>query len=85
MSTFIHNLTVLTKYSTVSGVLQFEWSLTLQNDEQADFSEWWVQNDMLVHMLPVFGSHIEVTMYNLATGQNKGSTTKLPAVWSNDG
>ncbi|XP_035440755.2 ER membrane protein complex subunit 1 isoform X2 [Spodoptera frugiperda] len=72
-------------WNSATGVLQFEWSLTLQNDEQADFSEWWVQNDMLVHMLPVFGSHIEVTMYNLATGQNKGSTTKLPAVWSNDG
>ncbi|XP_073952137.1 ER membrane protein complex subunit 1 isoform X1 [Choristoneura fumiferana] len=68
-----------------SGVLLWEWSLTLQNEEHADFSEWWVQNNMLVHMLPVFGSHIEVTMYNLLTGQNRGASSRLPALWSNEG
>ncbi|XP_063392150.1 ER membrane protein complex subunit 1 isoform X1 [Cydia fagiglandana] len=68
-----------------TGILLWEWSLTLQNDDQAVFSEWWVQNNMLVHMLPVFGSQIEVTMYNLMTGQNRGSTSKLPALWTNDG
>ncbi|CAG9787053.1 unnamed protein product [Diatraea saccharalis] len=68
-----------------TGVLLWEWSLTLQDNDQADFSEWFVQNSMLVHMLPVFGSHVEVSMYNLMTGQNRGSTSKLPAVWTNEG
>ncbi|XP_037296873.1 ER membrane protein complex subunit 1 isoform X2 [Manduca sexta] len=68
-----------------TGVLLWEWSLTLQNDEHSEFSEWWVHQGMLVHMLPVFGSHLEVTMYQLVTGQNRGSTSKLPAVWTNDG
>uniref|UniRef100_A0A2A4K944 ER membrane protein complex subunit 1 n=1 Tax=Heliothis virescens TaxID=7102 RepID=A0A2A4K944_HELVI len=72
-------------WDSSTGVLIWEWSLTLQNDEQADFSEWWVQNNMLVHMLPMFGSHIEVSMYHLMTGQNRGSTSKLPAPWANDG
>ncbi|XP_052754420.1 ER membrane protein complex subunit 1 [Galleria mellonella] len=72
-------------WDSATGVLLWEWSLTLQNDDHADFSEWWVQHNMLVHMVPIYGSHIEVTMYNLITGQNRGSTSKLPAVWTNDG
>ncbi|KAM3959763.1 ER membrane protein complex subunit 1 [Aphomia sociella] len=72
-------------WDSATGVLLWEWSLTLQNDDYADFSEWWVQNNMLVHMVPIYESHIEVTMYNLMTGQNRGSTSKLPAVWTNDG
>ncbi|CAH0583257.1 unnamed protein product [Chrysodeixis includens] len=72
-------------WDSSTGVLLWEWSLTLQNEEQADFSEFWVQNNMLVHMLPVFGSHVEVSMYNLLTGQNRGATSKLPATWTNDG
>nr|XP_049693308.1 ER membrane protein complex subunit 1 isoform X1 [Helicoverpa armigera] len=72
-------------WDSSTGVLIWEWSLTLQNDDQADFSEWWVQNNMLVHMLPMFGSHIEVSMYHLMTGQNRGATAKLPASWTNDG
>ncbi|KOB77645.1 Uncharacterized protein OBRU01_03726, partial [Operophtera brumata] len=56
----------------ISGVLLWEWSLTLQNDETAEFSEWWVENGLLVHMLPVFSSHVEVTMYNLVSDGNSG-------------
>ncbi|XP_045768003.1 ER membrane protein complex subunit 1 isoform X1 [Maniola jurtina] len=72
-------------WDPATGVLMWEWSLILQNDERADYSEWWVQNNMLVHLLPAFGSHLEVTMYNLLTGGNRGATSKLPAIWSNDG
>ncbi|GBP90129.1 ER membrane protein complex subunit 1 [Eumeta japonica] len=71
-------------WETASGVLLWEWSLTLQNDKQSEFSEWWVHQGMLVHVLPVFGSHLEVTMYNMLNGQNKGHTSKMPAVWSNE-
>ncbi|KPJ04346.1 Uncharacterized protein KIAA0090-like [Papilio xuthus] len=72
-------------WDSTTGILLWEWSLTLQDDDRADFSEWWVHQGLLVHMLPVFNSHIEVTMYNLLTGQNRGSTSKLPAAWVNDG
>lgn len=72
-------------FPNVIGVLLWEWSLTLQNEEQSEFSEFWVQNNMLVHMLPMFGSHVEVSMYNLLSGQNRGATSKLPATWTNDG
>lgn len=66
------------------GILMWEWSLTLQDDDIAEYSEWWVQNNMLVHMLPVFGSHVEVTLYNLVTGSNRGATSKVQAVWTNE-
>ncbi|RVE41979.1 hypothetical protein evm_013369 [Chilo suppressalis] len=72
-------------WDSATGVLLWEWSLTLQNNDRAEFSEWFVENSALVHMLPVFGSHIEVSMYNLMTGQNRGSTSKLPALWNNEG
>ncbi|XP_045535132.1 ER membrane protein complex subunit 1 isoform X2 [Papilio machaon] len=72
-------------WDSTTGILLWEWSLTLQDDDHADFSEWWVHQGLLVHMLPVFNSHIEVTMYNLLTGQNRGATSKLPAAWVNDG
>ncbi|XP_028044112.1 ER membrane protein complex subunit 1 isoform X1 [Bombyx mandarina] len=68
-----------------TGVLIWEWGLTLQKNEHTDFSEWWVQNGLLVHMVPKFGSHIEVSVYNVATGHNRGATSKLPAVWINEG
>ncbi|XP_068622538.1 ER membrane protein complex subunit 1 [Battus philenor] len=72
-------------WDSSTGILLWEWSLTLQDNDRAEFSEWWVQQGLLVHMLPVFNSHIEVTMYNLLTGNNRGATSKLPAPWINDG
>ncbi|XP_063827135.1 ER membrane protein complex subunit 1 [Ostrinia nubilalis] len=72
-------------WDSTTGVLLWEWSLTLQKEEHAEFSEWWVQQGMLVHLLPVFGSHLEVSMYNLMTGQNRGATSRLPAIWTNEG
>ncbi|CAB3236109.1 unnamed protein product [Arctia plantaginis] len=72
-------------WDSATGVLLWEWSLTLQNEDHVDFSEWWVQNNMLVHMVPIFGTHIEVTMYNVFNGQNKGASSKLPAPWTNEG
>ncbi|XP_049871147.1 ER membrane protein complex subunit 1 [Pectinophora gossypiella] len=72
-------------WDVATGVLAWEWSLTLQDDERADFSEWWVSQNRLMHMLPAFGSHLEVTWYNVVTGENSGHTSKLPATWSNEG
>ncbi|XP_013142194.1 PREDICTED: ER membrane protein complex subunit 1 [Papilio polytes] len=72
-------------WDSTTGILLWEWSMTLQDDDRADFSEWWVHQGLLVHMLPVFNSHVEVTMYNLMTGQNRGASSKLPAAWVNDG
>ncbi|CAH2040810.1 unnamed protein product, partial [Iphiclides podalirius] len=72
-------------WDSSTGVLIWEWSLTLQDNDHAEFSEWWVQHGLLVHMLPIFNSHIEVTMYNLMSGQNRGATSKLPAPWVNEG
>lgn len=81
----MYELEELNVFSLILGVLLWEWSLTVQKEDQTEFSEWWVQQGMLVHMLPVFGSHIEVSMYNLMTGHNRGSTSKLPATWTNEG
>ncbi|XP_045520266.1 ER membrane protein complex subunit 1 isoform X1 [Pieris brassicae] len=72
-------------WDPATGVLLWEWPISIIDNERAHLSEWWVQNGMLVHLLPAFGSHLEVTMYNLMTGANKGVTSKLPAVWTNDG
>ncbi|XP_050680309.1 ER membrane protein complex subunit 1 isoform X2 [Leptidea sinapis] len=72
-------------WDSATGVLIWEWPITILDDERAHLSEWWVQHGMLVHMLPSFGSHLEVSMYNLMTGANRGATSKLPAVWTNEG
>ncbi|XP_041988804.1 ER membrane protein complex subunit 1 isoform X2 [Aricia agestis] len=72
-------------WDTNTGILLWEWSLTLQDDYRAEYAEWWVQNGMLVNLLPFFGSHLEVSMYNLVSGSNRGSTSKLPAQWTNEG
>ncbi|CAK1541268.1 unnamed protein product [Leptosia nina] len=72
-------------WDPTTGVLLWEWPISIIDTERAHLSEWWVQNGMLVHLLPAFGSHLEVTMYNLMTGSNRGATSKLPTVWTNDG
>ncbi|CAG9579588.1 unnamed protein product [Danaus chrysippus] len=72
-------------WDSATGVLMSEWSLTMQDGSRAEFSEFWVQNGLLVHMVPIYHSHIEVTMYNLMTGSNRGATSKLPASWIDPG
>ena len=66
------------------GYLLWEWSLWLQGPAQqaaASSSHWWVENNLLHHLLPINGEHLELTTYNVKTGQNRGATSKLPAGW----
>ncbi|KAI5633589.1 hypothetical protein NE865_13691 [Phthorimaea operculella] len=72
-------------WDAATGIIAWEWSMTLQDDTRADFSEWWLHNNRLMHLLPKFGSHLEVSWYNVVTGENSGHTSKLPAAWANDG
>ncbi|XP_026325305.1 uncharacterized protein LOC113234223, partial [Hyposmocoma kahamanoa] len=72
-------------WDVASGVLMWEYSITLQDESRGDFSEWWLSNYKLRHLLPYYGSHIEVTNYAVASGQHEGKSYKIPAAWINEG
>ncbi|XP_077289149.1 ER membrane protein complex subunit 1 isoform X2 [Arctopsyche grandis] len=81
------NPALIRGWDLTTGYLLWEWSLWLQGHAQqaaATSSYWWVENNLLQHLLPIPGEHLEMTSYNMRTGQNKGTTSKLPATWINN-
>ncbi|GJQ76898.1 hypothetical protein Trydic_g15100 [Trypoxylus dichotomus] len=63
-----------------NGVLLWEWCL----HTEATIAEWVVYKDKLIHIVPVLNSHLEVTEYEVHTGKNRGSTSKITAPWVTD-
>lgn len=55
-----------------------EW--TLHNDRVVQ-NKFIIYRDTLIHVVPLAGSHLEVTTYNLQTGENHGKITKVSAPW----
>lgn len=47
-------------------------------------AKWVVIKDQLVHIVPIVGSHLEVTSYQINTGKNRGVTTSIHAPWITD-
>ncbi|XP_053605843.1 ER membrane protein complex subunit 1 isoform X2 [Plodia interpunctella] len=67
-----------------TGVLLWEWSLTLQSGEA--MSQWSARRDVLVHVQRAHAhSALALSQYALRSGHNSGLTSKLPAPWVNDG
>lgn len=61
-----------------SGTLLWEWTLYYEKGVTA---KWLVWKDQLVHVVPVMGSHLEVTLYDVRTGRNSGKTLKISTPW----
>ncbi|XP_065173919.1 LOW QUALITY PROTEIN: ER membrane protein complex subunit 1-like [Atheta coriaria] len=60
-----------------AGTLLSEWSLTTERSN----SRWIVSKNQLIHLIPVVNSHLEVTLYDLKTGLNKGTTSRISTPW----
>lgn len=71
-------------WDPTTGRLLWEWSLTLTNPLRAKSVHWFVSNGKLYQVVLADGSVVEITSYNVSTGQNKGGTTRLSAPWVTD-
>uniref|UniRef100_A0A182YG21 DNA-directed RNA polymerase subunit beta n=1 Tax=Anopheles stephensi TaxID=30069 RepID=A0A182YG21_ANOST len=65
------------------GTLEWEWSLTPTVAEESAAEAVWFEHDgLLYHVVPVWGSHLEVTPYQAVSGQQARSTTsRIAAGW----
>lgn len=61
-----------------SGTLLSEWTLYNDKIHQSKFI---IYRDTLIHVVPLTGSHLEVTTYNLRNGESRGKGTKVSAPW----
>lgn len=71
-------------WDPTTGRLLWEWSLSLMNPLRAKGVHWFLSDGQLVQVVSAEGSVIEVTSYNVYTGQNKGGTTRISAPWITD-
>ncbi|XP_052901465.1 ER membrane protein complex subunit 1 [Anopheles moucheti] len=65
------------------GTLEWEWSLLPSVAEESASAAIWFEHDgLLYHVVPVWGSHLEVTPYQAVSGQQARSTTsRIAAGW----
>ncbi|XP_055903168.1 ER membrane protein complex subunit 1 isoform X2 [Eupeodes corollae] len=69
-------------WNAASGNIEWEWSLMPINPDKADGAFWFFSNAMLYHVIPLWGSHLEITRYFATSGQLADtSTTKIIAPW----
>lgn len=67
-------------WNVKTGNLVFEWSITPLTEN--DSSQYFIKDSKIFHVLPVWKSHIELTEYQLNSGQQESSTTKkIKAGW----
>ncbi|XP_037025633.1 ER membrane protein complex subunit 1 isoform X2 [Bradysia coprophila] len=65
-----------------TGNINWEWSLTPNTPVNGENSLWFYQDSILYHVVPVYGSHIEITGYYASSGQHvKSTTTRISAPW----
>lgn len=65
-----------------TGNINWEWSLTPNTPTNGENALWLYQDSILYHVVPVYGSHIEVTGYYASSGQHvKSTTTRISAPW----
>uniref|UniRef100_A0A182S855 EMC1 first beta-propeller domain-containing protein n=1 Tax=Anopheles maculatus TaxID=74869 RepID=A0A182S855_9DIPT len=65
------------------GTLEWEWSLLpTVAEESASVALWFEHDGLLYHVVPVWGSHLEVTPYQAVSGQQaRSTTTRIAAGW----
>lgn len=65
-----------------TGNINWEWSLTPNTPATAENALWIYRDSIIYHVIPVYGSHIEVTEYYASTGQHiRSTTTRISAPW----
>lgn len=65
-----------------TGNIEWEWTLTPTTPQAAANAIWFYDTLYLYHVVPVFGSHLELTAYFASTGQQvKSTTTRIAATW----
>ncbi|GAB0095170.1 ER membrane protein complex subunit 1 [Sergentomyia squamirostris] len=80
-----HTPALVRGWNPTTGVLLWEWSLTSHYPESRE-DLWFTDNLMLYHVIPFWGSHIEVTQYYASTGQQlKTGSSKISAAWMKEG
>jgi ER membrane protein complex subunit 1 len=69
-------------WSADNGILEWEWSLIPNAPDRAEESFWFYHNQNLIHIIPFWESHLEVSEYNANTGTPARSTSsKITAPW----
>ncbi|XP_058063003.1 ER membrane protein complex subunit 1 isoform X1 [Anopheles bellator] len=71
-------------WNSNSGTLEWEWSLLPAVAEEAALDAVWFEHDgLLYHVVPVWGSHLEVTPYQAVSGQQaRAMTSRIAASWT---
>ncbi|XP_059616170.1 ER membrane protein complex subunit 1 isoform X2 [Phlebotomus argentipes] len=76
-----HSPALIRGWNPTEGLMMWEWSLTSHYSEHKE-DLWFTENLMLYHVIPFWESHIEVTQYYAATGQQmKPGSSKISAAW----
>ncbi|XP_055523528.1 ER membrane protein complex subunit 1 isoform X2 [Wyeomyia smithii] len=73
-------------WNSNTGALEWEWSILPISIEKAEAAHWFIHDLNLYHVIPVWGSHVEVTEYIATSGQQpKQTTSRISAAWITDG
>ncbi|RZB40068.1 DUF1620 and/or PQQ 2 domain containing protein [Asbolus verrucosus] len=64
-------------WDTPTGSLLWEWSTVTERNVD---SFWAVNGEILIHIVPIPGSHMEVAHYDVKTGES-GKSRKIDATW----
>lgn len=73
-------------WNSNTGALEWEWSLLPNSATKAEDAMWFIRQGVLYHVVPSWESHIEVTEYVAASGQQvKQTTSRISAVWIKQG
>ncbi|XP_063704257.1 ER membrane protein complex subunit 1 [Culicoides brevitarsis] len=77
------NPSIIRGWNAENSALEFEWSLNLLNADAAPNVMWFYNKHFLYHVIPVWGSHVEVAGYIANSGQStKQTATKITTPWS---
>lgn len=69
-------------WNSQTGNIEWEWTLTPNTMSAVENVLWFYDKLFLYHVVPVFGSHLEVTAYYASTGlQVKATTTRISSAW----
>uniref|UniRef100_A0A2M3Z3W4 ER membrane protein complex subunit 1 n=1 Tax=Anopheles braziliensis TaxID=58242 RepID=A0A2M3Z3W4_9DIPT len=72
-------------WNSNTGTLEWEWSLlpSLVDEQAAADAVWFEHDGLLYHVVPVWGSHLEVTPYQAVSGQQaRPMTSRIAASWT---
>lgn len=73
-------------WNSNTGTLEWEWSLVPVNSERAEGAVWFLNEGTLYQVVPVWGSHLELTGYVATSGQQtRAATTRITAAWIKEG